>query len=95
MLGVSSMRSLPFLRARYGFRVIRTFPELLAAEVAVTRTLRAGASRERRIRYLSWLGPQRHPTAMPNDPLVSTIDRRIQLPYEWQFSSAHVGQSWS
>ena len=93
VLGVVSMRELAPLRSRYGFRVVAAFPRLHAAEVSVSRLLRAGAAVDRRIRYLSPLGPRRRLMAMPNDPLVWTVDPLTQLPYEWQFAASHVDRA--
>jgi hypothetical protein len=90
VLGVVSMRELAPLRSRYGFRVVRAFPQLHAAEVSVSRLLSVGAAGDRRIRYLSPLGPRRRLMAMPNDPLVWTVDPLTQFPYEWQFASSHA-----
>ena len=93
VLGVTSMRELPVLRARYGFRVIRSFAPLHAAEISVTHALLEGAARDRRIRYLSPLGVPRRLAALPNDPLVSTSDPLTQQPYEWQFVAARVDRA--
>ena len=93
VLGVASMRELPLLHSRYRFRVRAAYPRLRAAEVAVTRSLLANAMRDRRIRYLSPLGSQRHLTAAPSDPFVSALDPLTHLPLEWQFAAAHVDQA--
>ena len=93
VLGVVSMRELAALRGRYGFRVVRAFPRLHAAEVSVSRLLLAGAAGDRRVRYLSALGPRRRLMAMPNDPLLWTVDPLTQLPYEWQFAASHVDRA--
>jgi subtilisin family serine protease len=93
VLGLASMRGLAPLQGRYGFRVIRALPQLRAAELTVSRSLLSGAARDRRIRYLSALGPQRRLLAMPNDPLLSTLDPLTGLPYEWQFAAAHVDRA--
>jgi subtilisin family serine protease len=93
VLGVSSMRDLAPLRSRYGFRVIRAFSSLHAAEVKVTPMLREGAARDKRVRYLSPIGAPQHLTALPNDPLVSTLDPNTGLPYEWEFAAAHVDRA--
>ena len=90
VIGVESMRDLPSLRARYRFEVVRLIPELHAALVGVDRSLAANAFGDRRIRYLAPLGPERRLTAMPNDPLLSSIDSTTGLPYEWQFARARV-----
>src|SRR5262249_20936933 len=92
VLGVESMRDLAALRARYGFRVLHTFPKLRAAAIAMSRALRTGAADERRIRYLA-PSVERHVSALPDDPLLSEIDRWTQLPYEWQFAAAHVDRA--
>ena len=93
VLGLTSMRELAPLSGRYGFRVVRAFPQLQAAEVGVSRLLLAGAARDRRIRYLSPLGPQRRRMAMPTDPLLGTVNPLTQLPYEWQFAASHVDRA--
>lgn len=93
VIGLESMRDLPSLRARYGFEVVRMIPELHAAVVGVDRSLAANASGDPRIRYLAPLGPERRLTAMPNDPLLSSIDSRTGLPYEWQFARSHVDRA--
>ena len=93
VLGLVSMGELAPLRTRYGFQVIRTFPQLRAAEVRVSHSLVACAARDPRVRYLSPLGVQRHSASTPNDPLLSTIDPWTQLPYEWQFEAAHVDRA--
>jgi subtilisin family serine protease len=93
VLGLASMRELARLRAEYAFHVIRSLQSLHAAEIRITRSLLAGAPEDRRIRYLSPLGASRQVAAMPDDPLVSTIDPLTLLPYEWQFASAHVDRA--
>jgi subtilisin family serine protease len=77
------------LRRRYRFRVIRAFPQLRAALIRTSDALRAHAHRDERIRYLSAVGRWRL-TSMPNDPLLQVADPLTQLPYEWQFGTAHV-----
>src|SRR2546426_5053005 len=74
VLGLASMRELAPLSGRYGFQVVRVFPQLHAAEVGVSRLLLAGAARDRRIRYLSPLRRERRLLAMPNHPLPWTVD---------------------
>ena len=93
VVGLESMRDLRSLRARYGFPVVRVIPELHAAVVGVVRSLVANASVDPRIRYLAPLGQKRRLTAMPNDPLLSSIDSRTGLPYEWQFARSHVDRA--
>jgi subtilisin family serine protease len=93
VLGLASMAELAPLRGRYGFRVVRAFPQLRAAEVRVSRLLVAGAARDRRIRYLSPLGGQRRLMATPNDPLLWAVDPWTHLPYEWQFGASHVDRA--
>ena len=90
VLGLATMRDLAPLSGRYGFRVVRAFPSLRAAEVRVSRSLRLGAARDQRIRYLSPLGTQRRLMAAPDDPLLRIADPLTELPYEWQFAAAHV-----
>ena len=51
------------------------------------------ASWDRRVRYLAPLGSTRRLAAMPNDPLLSTIDSTTGLPYEWQFARSHVDRA--
>jgi hypothetical protein len=90
VIGVTSMDALAPLAGRFGFHVLARFPLLHAAEVTATRALVAEAPRERRIRYLSPVGDARRLSALPNDPLLSTIDRWTQLPYEWEFEATHL-----
>ena len=90
VLGLRSIRSLSSVRKQYGFQVVSTFPQLRAAEVRVTSSLRYGAARDRRIRYLSALGVRRRVSSMPNAPLLSSVDPLTGLPYEWQFGASHV-----
>jgi subtilisin family serine protease len=93
VLGLDSMRALAQVRKQYGFRVVGTFPQLRAAEVRVTRSLRDEAARDRRIRYLSGLGGRRQLTSVPGPPLLSTFDPLTGLPYEWQFGAVHVDRA--
>jgi subtilisin family serine protease len=93
VIGLESMRDLHSLRARYGFEVVRVLPELHAAVIVVNHSLVANVSGDARIRYLTPLGPKRHLTAMPNDPLLSSIDPGTGLPYEWQFARSHVDRA--
>ncbi len=69
-------------------------PALRAARVRVDdaqlHALLAHASADRRLRYISPLGPPRHVSDLPNDPLVQTVDPKTKLPYEWQFASANL-----
>lgn len=82
VLGLESMRMLAPVRKQYGFRVIATLPQLHAAEVGVTSSLRYDAARDPRIRYLSTLGVRRHLSSMPNAPLLQNVDPLTALPYE-------------
>ena len=93
VIGLESMRDLRSLRARYGFKVVRVIPELHAAVVGANRLLVANASGDPRIRYLAPLGPKSRLAAMPNDPLLSSIDSTTGLPYEWQFALSHVDRA--
>ena len=93
VLGVTAMRELAPLRQRYGFHVVRVLPRLRAAVIDITRTLVAGAPRDARIRYLTRLDATRRLSALPNDPLLSTLDPLTELPYEWQFEAAHVDRA--
>jgi subtilisin family serine protease len=93
VLGLSSMQALEPVQRRFGFRVLRRFAELRAVEVKVTPALAARAVGDGRIRYLAPLGGARHLTALPNDPLLSSIDRWMQLPSEWQFEAARVDRA--
>src|SRR5262249_13009544 len=93
VLGLESMRDLRSLRARYRFEVVRAIPELRAAVVGVDGSLVAAAPGDPRIRYLAPLGPTRRLTAMPNDPLLSSIDSTTGRPYEWQFSDSRVDRA--
>lgn len=97
VLGLESMQDLSSLRASYGFRHVQTIPALRAAEVSVDRAqlheLLANAPTDPRLRYVSPVGPRRQTLAMPNDPLLHTLDGSTGLPYEWQFAAAHVDRA--
>src|SRR5207342_2220549 len=93
VIGLESMRDLPSLRGRYGFVVVRAIPGLHAAVVILDGPVVANVRADPRIRYVAPLGPKRQLTAMPNDPLLSTIDPMTGLPYEWQFAPSHVDRA--
>jgi thermitase len=91
VLGVAATRDLRQLRARYGFRIVRSIPQLHAAVVVVSPRL--AAATDPRIRYLSPTSAESHLDAMPNDPLLQAIDPRTSLPFEWQFAAARVDRA--
>ena len=94
VLGVESMRDLPQLRARFGFVRVETFPALHAAEVSVDskqlHALLATAASDPRIRYVAPLEPPRHLERLRNDPMLRTLNPKIDAPYEWEFGASHV-----
>jgi subtilisin family serine protease len=95
VIGLESMRDLASLRWSYGFETVQAMPALRAARVHVDaaqlHALLVHATRDRRLRYVSPVGPPRRASDMPNDSLVQNLDPRTKLPYEWQFASANVG----
>jgi hypothetical protein len=95
VIGLESMRDLASLRRSYGFETVQAMPALRAARVHVDaaqlHALLAHASADRRMRYVSPVGPPRRVSNMTNDPLVQSVDPRTKLPYEWQFASANLG----
>ena len=95
VIGLGSMRDLASLRRSYGFETVQAMPALRAARVHVDaaqlHALLAHATGDRRIRYVSPVGPPRHVSNIANDPLVQNVDPRTKLPYEWQFASADLG----
>jgi subtilisin family serine protease len=97
VIGLKRMRDLESLRAVYGFNCVRELPSLRAAVVRVAapqlRALLADGPTDRRIRYVSALGPTRRPMDMPNDPYVSKINQQTGLAYEWQFIASHVDEA--
>jgi subtilisin family serine protease len=94
VIGLQSMRDLASLRRSYGFESLQAMPALHAARVHVDaaqlHALLAHATTDRRLRYVSPLGPPRHVSDLPNDPLVRNVDPMTRLPYEWQFASANL-----
>jgi subtilisin family serine protease len=97
VVGLESMADLGALRAAYSFTRVRAMPQLRAVEVRVGRTqlrrLLARGPNDQRIRYVSPVGRPRHTLAMPNDPLLTTMDPGTARPYEWQFAAAHVDRA--
>ena len=97
MLGLESMRDLGSLRNDYGFDRVHAIPELHAAEVSVDptqlRSLLASAPGDRRLRYVSPVGPSRSILGPPNDPLLWTADPVLGIPYEWQFGAAGMDRA--
>ena len=97
MLGLESMRDLASLRDEYGFDRVHAIPELHAAEVSVDstqlRSLLAHAPGDRRLRYVSPVGPSRSTLGPPNDPLLWTPDPVLGIPYEWQFGVAGLDRA--
>ena len=95
VIGLRSMRDLASLRRSYGIETVQAMPALRAARVHVDaaqlHALLAHATGDRRLRYVSPVGPLRHVSNMPNDPLVQNVDPTTKLPFEWQFASANVG----
>src|SRR5262245_25296019 len=97
VIGLESMRDLASLRARYGFGSARPITALRAAAVSIDakhlRVLLAKGPADRRIRYVSPLGSPREVMAMPNDPLLRSVDPSTSLPYEWQFAASRVDRA--
>jgi subtilisin family serine protease len=97
VVGLEFMGDLAALRAQYALTHVRALPQLRAASVTVDRRglrhLLAVGPTDARIRYIQPDGPARRPLAMPNDPLLSTVDTASALPYEWQFAAAHVDRA--
>jgi subtilisin family serine protease len=97
MLGLESMRDLGSLRNDYGFDRVHAIPELHAVEVRVDptqlRSLLASAAGDRRLRYVSPVGPSRSILGPPNDPLLWTADPVLGIPYEWQFGAAGMDRA--
>jgi subtilisin family serine protease len=92
VIGLGSMRDLASLRRSYGFETVQAMPALRAARVHVDaaqlHALLAHATGDRRMRYVSPVGP---PPNIATDPLVQNMDPKTKLPYEWQFASANLG----
>ncbi len=95
VIGFGSMRDLASLRRSYAFETVQVMPALRAARVHVDaaqlHALLAHATGDRRIRYVSPVGPPRHVSNIANDPFVQSVDAKTKLPYEWQFASANLG----
>jgi subtilisin family serine protease len=95
VIGLESMRDLASLRRSYGFEAVQAMPALRAARVRVDagqlRAFLAHATGDRRLRYVSPVGPPRRASSMPNDPLVESVDPKTKRPYEWQFASTNLG----
>jgi subtilisin family serine protease len=97
VIGLESMRNLASLRRSYGFETLEAMPALRAARVHVDaaelHALLVHATDDRRMRYVSPVGPLRRMSNTPNDPLVDTMDPKTRLPYEWQFASVNLGSA--
>jgi subtilisin family serine protease len=97
VIGLEAMRDLGSLRDRYGFAQVRAIPMLHAAEVRAgptqLRELLAKGPSDRRIRYVSPIGPPRRELSVPNDPFVRDIDPERGVPFEWQFTASHVDRA--
>ncbi len=97
VVGLTSMSALRALRRHYRFEHVKAIPALRAVEVTVTRPelrgLLARAPRDALIRYVSPAGPGRRAQSVPDDPLLTEIDPASGLPFEWQFSAAHVDRA--
>ena len=97
VIGVTTMAGVPALRARYDLHRVEALPQLRAIEVrvdhAALRRLIARAPTDPLVRYVSPLGAVRRPLALPNDPLLTAIDPASGLPFEWQFTAAHVDRA--
>ena len=97
VIGLESMRDLDSLRDLYGFEHVRAIPALRAAQVSVDtdelHALLAAAPADRRVRYVSPVGPPRHTLSVPDDPLLQTIDPRTNQAFEWQFAASHVDRA--
>lgn len=94
VIGLESMHDLASLKSTYRFEHVRAVPALHAAVVTVDAAqlheLLASAPTDPRVRYISPPGPPRHVLSLPSDPLLESVDPNTQLPYEWQFASAHL-----
>ena len=94
VIGLESMRDLAALRRTYGFEPLQAMPALRAARVHVDaaqlQALLAHGTVDRRLRYVSPLGPPRGVSDVSNVPLVESVDPKTSLPYEWQFASANL-----
>jgi subtilisin family serine protease len=95
VIGLESMHDLASLRQSYGFETVQAMPALRAARVHVDdaelHALLAHAPGDRRVRYVSAVGPPRRVLNLPSDPLVQNMDPKTTLPYEWQFAAANLG----
>jgi subtilisin family serine protease len=94
VIGVSALRDVEPLRARYGFARVQVLKGLRAAEVSVTpaqlHDLLATAPADARIRYVQPVGPSRSLLRVRNDPLLRTVNPSINRPYEWQFAATRM-----
>jgi subtilisin family serine protease len=94
VIGLESMRDVAALRRSYGFEALQAMPALRAVRVRVDaaqlHALLAHATGDRRLRYVSPLGPPRRVLDVSNVPLVESVDPRTKLPYEWQLGSANL-----
>ncbi len=94
VIGLERMADVGAVREEYGLTHVQAIPALHAVQ-ARTRlgTLVARARDDARIRYVSPVGERRHPLAMPNDPMLRTVDPGTTRPFEWQFAAAHVDRA--
>ena len=97
VIGVESMHDLASLSRSYGFETVQPMPALRAARVHVDAAERHAllehATGDRRVRYVSPVGPPRRALYLPSDPLVQDVDPKTRLPYEWQFASANLANA--
>jgi subtilisin family serine protease len=93
VIGVRSPGDVAALRSAYRLTDVRPVPALRAAIVDVSKFHRRGLAADSRVRYVSPFGAHRRSLAMPNDPLLSTLNPASGLPYEWQFAAAHVDRA--
>lgn len=97
VVGLESMGALTSLRTLYGFDRVLAIPSLHAAEVSVTSAqlhdLLANGPADKRIRYVSSLGPTRRLLRQRNDPMLRAINPEINAPYEWQFAATHMDRA--
>jgi serine protease len=94
VVGLESMADLRALRAEYRFTRVRAMPQLHAAEVRIGRAqlerLLTRGRTDTRIRYVAPVGAPRHALAMPDDPMLWTVDPATARPYEWQFAVTNL-----
>ena len=89
------VRDLASMSRSYDSETAQAMPALRGAQVHVDapelHAFLARAPGDRRVRYVSPVGPAPRVSSMPSDPLVQNMDPKTKLPYEWQFASAHLG----